>query len=256
MGSWTADHHPSIPPGESAGDLTFDLLLQGFPATLFRALMAGSIDLMATPLHLLPAHLPEGIVITALSARPDAAWGLLFRPGLSPAKKTFRLPEGARVGLSSKLAHLQLLDFRPDVQPVLLDTLPALPLSEELEALLLPMASLPPGQEALRLNPKEFIPAPGQGVTAYLTLKDDLPVRRRLKPLHHSKVSACTNVERRLLQLAAEHDRPLLGAYCEQDAAGHFHFWTVLPGQEGEPQYTRRSSSTNFRLAEQVWGEL
>jgi hydroxymethylbilane synthase len=107
------------------------------------------------------------------------------------------------------------------------------------------------GLEVLELNPREFVPRPAQGVLAWQTHRDDLPARRILKPLHHPDVTACTNVERRVLQLLGDAGQPSLGVFVERDATGNFHAFAA--GEiAGAFRRVRLSQSTNFELAERL----
>jgi porphobilinogen deaminase len=102
------------------------------------------------------------------------------------------------------------------------------------------------------LNVREFSPKAAQGVLAYITLKNDFDTRRALKKIHHSEVSACTNVER-LFATMIGHDE--VGAYCEKDKMDNYHFCAVVP-YEGGFTPLKVSSSTTFGLAASAYQQF
>jgi porphobilinogen deaminase len=100
------------------------------------------------------------------------------------------------------------------------------------------------------------VPAPGQGVVAWVCNRDDLKSRQLLKNIHHPEVSACTNVERRVLQhVETELQSDFLGVYCEQDASGNYHVFAVCEAG-GQLKRARLSSSTRLGLAEKLVQQL
>ncbi|HNG90689.1 MAG TPA: hydroxymethylbilane synthase, partial [Saprospiraceae bacterium] len=173
----------------------------------------------------------------------------------------FRLKTGATVGSSAARRKAQLADYRPDL--VLKDIRGNVPTrlqrlrDGDFDAIFLAAAGLNrlgvdlSGLERIELHPREFVPAPAQGVLAWQTHRDDTPTRLLLRRLHHPEVSAVTNVERRVLQLLDGGCQLPLGVYCERDAAGHFHAHAAcMIGTE--MRRVRVSSSTSFDLAETV----
>src|SRR5699024_6793517 len=54
--------------------------------------------------------------------------------------------------------------------------------------------------EHLVLNPREFIPAPGQGVIAYQTRAEDRELRENLARWTNRKLVRIINVERKIFQ--------------------------------------------------------
>lgn len=226
-------------------------------------LLRGDIDLAVHSMKDLPTTQPEGLAITAVSYREDPAdWLLIREEGLDPAK-LFRLKDGAVVGTSSARRKAQMLDYRPDVQ--LKDIRGNVPTrigklrDGQFDAILLAAAGIGrlradlSGLELIKLNPKEFVPAPAQGVLAFQTQAADLRVRRIMKRIHHSEVSAITNVERRVLKLFGGGCHMPLGVYVERDAMGAYHVWAAKADHWQAPvKRVRLSSSTSFKLAEKV----
>lgn len=222
-------------------------------------LLRGTVQLCVVAMHRLPVVQPEGLVITAVSRRANPADLLVIRPEAVDKTQIFRLKKGATVTTSSTRQKVQLLDIRPDVDvhpvsgnlqqlhsgatdAIFLEAATVQALGTELENL-----------EVLELHPREFVPAPAQGVLAWLTHRDDLPTRRLLKQLHQTDVSALTNVERKVLQLLD--GDPSLGVYVERDAAGNYHAFAAAE-RNGALQRARLSQSTNAGLAEKLIAQL
>jgi len=225
------------------------------------ALLAGQVDLAVHSMKDLPTAQPEGLVITAVSYRDDPADWLLIRPDAVEKGRIFQLRPGAVVGTSASRRKAQLLDFRPDVQvkdirgnvPTRLEKLR----TGDFDAIFLAAAGVSrlalniADLKLIALNPREFVPAPAQGVLAWQTLRDDTATRLILKNIHHSAVAAATNVERRVLQLLNGGCQMPLGVHCQRDAAGHYHVFAAC--QLGNTLHRAHlSSSTHFGLAEGI----
>ncbi len=219
------------------------------------ALLRGNLHAAFLPLNQLPTRLPEGLAITALSQRDQPADVLAYRPEAAEAGKIFKLKSGAKVGAATALRRAQLLDIRPDLA-LYAQAGPFQDLREApLDAWILAAADAALGPteqrklEMLELQPREFIPAPGQGVLAWLCLRDDLVVRRAMKPLHHPEVSVCTNVERRVQQALG--DEQSVGVFVERDAGGNFHAFAALAAESGLRR-VRLSQSTHLGLGDRI----
>ncbi len=251
--------------GDRIQDLSFDKM-EGkgfFTKEIEEALLRGDIDLAVHSMKDLPTRQPEGLCISAVSYREDPSDVLLMREETAVAGKLLHLPESAVTGTSSSRRKAQILDFRPDLQikdlrgnvPTRLDRLRR----GDYDAILLARAGLNrldadlSGLKAVPLNPREFVPAPAQGVLAWQTNASDLPIRRLLQQIHHPEVSAATNIERKVLQLLGGGCQLPLGVFCERDAMGHYHVWAAhAPSWNSPVTRVRLSSSTNFQLAEKI----
>ncbi|MCB0568636.1 MAG: hypothetical protein KDC66_02685 [Phaeodactylibacter sp.] len=228
----------------------------------WEALLRGDIDIAAQFMEQLPARQQEGVAITAVSRRENPALCLLIRVESRAEGLLFRLKEKGVVSVATSLHQVQLQRFRPDLSFVPFGAgddggVAAFLQGGPADAALVPAAMITraeialPGVEAVPFNPRELVPAPGQGVLAWLACADDKATRRIFKALHHPEVSACTNVERSILRLSAEAGLMAPGAYCERDAAGYYHTWAFWPGkQEGQSRRLSRSQSTSHLLAE------
>jgi hydroxymethylbilane synthase len=225
------------------------------------ALLRGDADVAVCLMQQLPTEFPSGLLIAATSRRYDPSDWLVIRPDAVEHGKIFRFRHGASVSCSDTRRSAQLLDFRPDAhidaQPGDLIAQLAQLRSDNTDALLLSAFEVEQlgldvsGFEVIKLNPREFVPRPGQGVLAWLALRDDLPTRRILQQIHRPETSACTNIERRVLQLLPDTPKTSAGVFCERDSAGYFHCYAAC--QTGETlRRTRISQSISGGLAEKI----
>lgn len=238
-----------------------------FTKELEDALLRGEIDLAVHSMKDMPTTAPEGLCITAVSYRDKVADTLVVKASSAIDGQPLKLPQGAIVGTSSARRKAQLLDMRPDIEtrdirgnvPTRLQKLR----DQELDAIMLASAGLNRLQIDLsefvvvELNPREFVPAPAQGVLAWQTCTHDVKTRRILKQLHDSEVARCTNIERGVLnQLEGGCQMPL-GVYCEQDANMNYHVWAAKAEAWDAPvKRINISSSTSYGLVEQVVAQL
>lgn len=236
-----------------------------FTKEIEEALLRGDVDVAVHSMKDLPTAQPEGLVITAVSYRDNPADWLIVRSEAVEAGALFKLRQGAVVGTSAARRKAQMLDFRPDVHlkdirgnvPTRLEKLQ----QGDFDAIFLAAAGVTrlgldlSGFEVVRFNPREFVPAPAQGVLAWQTNRDDTATRLLLKNLHHTEVSAVTNVERRALQLMDGGCQLPLGIYCERDAQGNFHAFAACQ-IDGVMRRAHLSSSTNAGLAERLVAQL
>jgi len=251
--------------GDQIQHLSFDKL-EGkgfFTKEIEEALLKGSIDLAVHSMKDLPTTSPAGLVIGAVSYREDPADWLVIRKEVADEKRLFSLPEAAIVGTSSARRKAQMKHFRNDIQ--LMDIRGNVPTrlsklqSGAFDAILLAAAGLSRLEidvsdfKIIPLNPKEFIPAPAQGVLAFQTVEHKKDIRKILQKIHHADVSKRTNIERKVLQLFEGGCHMPLGVYCENDAQGNYHVWAAKAEHwEGPVKTIRLSSSTSFELPEQV----
>lgn len=251
--------------GDAIQHLSFDKI-EGkgfFTKEIEDALLREEVDMAVHSMKDLPTAQPEGLALTAVSYRANPADCLIIRPDAIEPGAIFDLKQRAIVGTSSARRKAQLLDFRPDIE--LQDIRGNVPTRLEklskgaFDAIMLAAAGLERLEidltafHIIRFNPREFIPAPAQGVLAFQTRKDDLPVRRLLKKLHRADVALTTNVERRILQLAGGGCHMPLGAYCELDPQGNYHVWAAKADTwNSTVKRMHISSSTTFELAETV----
>ncbi|MFM2206561.1 MAG: hypothetical protein RL213_536 [Bacteroidota bacterium] len=235
--------------GDRIQDLSFDKL-EGkgfFTKEIEEALLNNSADLAVHSHKDLPTEQPEGLVIAAVSDREDPSELLLIRKGAFDGSSKFRLKKNALVGTSSARRKAQLLSFRPDVR--LADLRGNVPTRIQklrdgnYDAILLAAA----GVERLgldlsefaveRLDPREFIPAPAQGVLALQVRSDNAELREQVARLNNEEVSRIVGLERKVLQLFQGGCQMPVGVYAEYDPeqerysvrASRSESWDTLP---------------------------
>jgi len=230
-------------------------------------LLAGDIDLAVHSLKDMPTDQPEGLTLAALSYRADVRDLIIIKKDKAVAGKPFQLADGATVGTSSNRRKAQLRELHPGLVPV--DIRGNVPTrlekarTGELDAVMLAAAGL----ERLEIDlsdmvvvypsPREFVPAPGQGVMAIQTRKDAIDIRKKLAPLHNVDVGECTNVERTVLNRMEGGCSMPLGVYCEKDQMGNYRVWAAFAQDEhAAVKRVQLSLSTRAGLAERVVAEL
>lgn len=189
-----------------------------FTKELESAMLAGEIDIAVHSLKDMPVTVPEGLVITAVTAREDA--GDAF---VSDRYKSFEeLPEGARLGTSSLRRRAQLLHVRPDLQIVNLrgnvNTRLRKMAEEKLDGTILACAGLKRLGFAGKIRqvlPKSLcLPAVGQGALAIEAREDDAETRELLAFLNDKAVCVCTAAERSFLAVVQGGCQVPVGVYA------------------------------------------
>lgn len=261
LGLWRAAHtqHELAQAGIESEWVVFSV---NAPREMKHALLGGAIDLSVHSMTDLPTSQSGGVVITAVSRRFRPSDLLLVRKASCNDTALLKLMPDARVSVLASKQKAQLAAFRPDLHIETVSggsaSLFMRLQSADYDALILPAADVDqlglkhPDILALELPPQEFVPNPGQGVIAWVCNRDDLNSRQLLKKIHHTEVSACTNIERRVLQhIEPEKGPSALGVFCQQDAAGNYHAFAVCE-TKGELRRARLSSSTRLGLAEKL----
>ena len=214
--------------GDKIQNLSFDKL-EGkgfFTKELEEALLDGSIDLAVHSHKDLPTSSPEKLCIAAVSEREDPSEILLINKNAVDEKQLWNLKKNASVGTSSARRKTQLLAFRNDL--ITSDLRGNVPtriqkLREgQYDAIMLAAAGVERLQIELnefvveKLDPKQFVPAPAQGVLALQTRENDIELIEALQVIHQKEVAAKINVERKVLNLFDGGCQLPLGVYCEK----------------------------------------
>ena len=230
------------------------------------ALIDGRVDFAVHSMKDMPTTNPPGLCLTALTYREDPRDCLVIKKS-SVQPKPLKLGEGAVVGTSSARRKAQLLHYRPDFNiqdirgnvPTRLEKLQ----NGNFDAIVLAKAGLNrlkidlSAFEFIDLNPREFVPAPAQGVIALQVRESDTETRKVLKQIHHADVARCTNVERKVLQLMDGGCQMPLGVNCEQDQDGNFHVNAAFATAWDAPvKFVHLSRSTSVNLAEEIYTML
>jgi|SRR5690606_6148005 len=215
--------------GDIIQHLSFDKM-EGkgfFTKEIEAALLEKSIDLAVHSHKDLETNPPEGLVIAAVSEREDPADLLLIRKEAVDANETFLLKQGAITGTSSARRKSQMMRFRPDIEikdlrgnvPTRIQKLR----DGNYDAILLAKAGVSRLNIDLSefavvdLNPREFIPAPAQGVLGLQIRETDTDLAEILRQLDTPEVRRRIAVERGVLNKLDGGCQPPLGVYCPDD---------------------------------------
>lgn len=196
-----------------------------FIKELEEALAEGRIDFAIHSMKDVPARLPDGFSIGAITAREDERDVLVrcatlrdLPPGLDA------LPRGARIGTGSLRRGAQLLALRPDVEVVPIrgnvDTRLKKLESDGLDAVVLAAAGL----RRLGLDvpvdplaPEILLPSAGQGTLAIEIRAGDEATRQRLRPLHDEANAAVATAERECVAALDAGCTAPVAAWCRSD---------------------------------------
>lgn len=215
--------------GDIIQHLSFDKM-EGkgfFTKEIEAALLEKSIDLAVHSHKDLETNSPEGLVIAAVSEREDPADLLLIRKEAVDANETFLLKQGAITGTSSARRKSQMMRFRPDIEikdlrgnvPTRIQKLR----DGNYDAILLAKAGVSRLNIDLSefavvdLNPREFIPAPAQGVLGLQIRETDTNLAEILRQLDTPEVRRRIAVERGVLNKLDGGCQLPLGVYCPDD---------------------------------------
>ncbi len=214
--------------GDKIQNLSFDKL-EGkgfFTKELEDALLANEVDLAVHSCKDLPTAMPEGLAIAVLTEREDPSELLLIRPEAVDHLQPYKLKIGANVGTSSSRRKSQLLAVRPDI--IITDLRGNVPTrikklkDGNYDAIMLAFAGTHriqadiSGLETLKISPKEFIPAPAQGVLALQIRANDTELHKAIQPLNNGLTQDTAGTERELLRLFNGGCQIPLGVYAEK----------------------------------------
>lgn len=218
-----ADLRVELVPMTTAGDrwLAEPLSAVGgkglFVKELEQAMLDGRADLAVHSMKDVPANLPDGLVLTAFMAAEDPRDAFVSNhwPSLDA------LPEAARLGTASLRRQAQIRRQRPDLQLMLLRGNVGTRLRKldegQYDAIVLACAGLRRLGLAERircaLDPRQFVPAIGQGIVGIECRTDDQHTRQRLAALHDEASAIRLRAERAL--------NARLGGACQVPLAGH-----------------------------------
>ena len=188
-----------------------------FVRAVEEALLDGRADFAVHSLKDMPTDMPEGLVIGTMLERGDPRDVLVASGGRSLAA----LPDGARVGTSSRRRAALLLALRPGLTLAEIrgnvDTRLRKVSEGEYAATVLAaagLARLGRLREATQtFDAMEFPPAPGQGVIALECRADDHALRGRLAAVDHAPTRAAAEAERS--------EEPALGTGCSLPVAAY-----------------------------------
>lgn len=188
-----------------------------FTKELEEALLDGRIDVAVHSYKDMPSQCPAGLTLAAVSSREDAADMLIMRAdAVTVSASELFLKSRAVVGTSAVRRETQIKSLRPDLQtkdlrgnvPTRLNKLR----NGEYDAILLASAGVRRLGISLsdfrvqRLNPAQFVPAPGQGALAIQMRESDRFLEQVKAAIHSDEAWMATKIERQV--------QTLLGGGC------------------------------------------
>jgi hydroxymethylbilane synthase len=190
-----------------------------FVKELENAMADGRADLAVHSMKDVPAELPPGFVLAAITAREDPRDAFISKKFTSLSE----MPNGATVGTSSLRRQAQIVERHPGLEVRLLrgnvDTRLAKLDRGEYHAIVLAAAGLMRlGLEArikARLDAEEMLPAPGQGALGIECLAARAEVIALLAPLADAATSACVRAERTVSRVLGGSCTLPLAAYAQ-----------------------------------------
>ena len=204
-----------------------------------RSLLEGSIDLAVHSLKDLPTRITDGLTLGAVLRRGDPRDVLVNRWGSTLTQ----LPSGARIGTSSPRREAQVKHMRPDVQVVPIrgnvETRVEKSVGADYDGAVLAAAGLDRLEMADRiseyLEPKEFVPAPGQGALAVETRSDDARAMEMVSHIDHLSTRHEVTCERAFLEELGSGCSLPAGAYATSDDQGMELTVFLAPDSTGSP---------------------
>jgi hydroxymethylbilane synthase len=218
-------------------------------------LLEGRADLAVHSLKDVPTELPAGLVLAVVTEREDPRDVLLCRPGLDADLDS--LPEGARVGTSSLRRRAQLRARRPDLEVIdlrgNLNTRLARLDAGDYDAIVLAAAGVIRlgwrERVTAWLEPRDWLPAVGQGALALVIREGDAATRAALAPLHHAESAACVVAERTLLHALEGGCQIPIGALATVEGET-LHLDALVAGLDGTPLLRAADQATPDTAAE------
>lgn len=225
--------------GDKIQHLSFDKM-EGkgfFTKEIEAALLSEEIDLAIHSHKDLETSQPEGLMIAAVSEREDPSELILIRKEKVNEDNPLKIITDGIIGTSSARRKALLKLYRDDLQikdlrgnvPTRINKLR----EGQYDAIILANAGVSRLELDLsdlyvnKLDPKDFVSAPAQGVLAIQTRKSDTDLNEALKKLNSSKVQEEISVERGALRLLNGGCQIPFGAYCEKEG-NTFKVWATL----------------------------
>lgn len=267
--NWIAELKIIKTKGDKIQDLSFDKI-EGkgfFTKEIEEELAKKKVDVAVHSLKDLPTSQPNGLVLAGLSERQDPSDLLIIKPSAYNESNDLGLKENAVIGTSSVrrksqikhlVPHVTVKDLRGNV-PTRIAKLASgaydgiILASAGVKRLEIDLSSF----NTIRLNPKEFVPAPGQGVIAYQCREEDMEMRKILTKVHNKETNLQTTIERTVLKLMDGGCHMPLGVYTELDTAGNYHVFASFAKDKNLPlTKISISQSTSHNLADRIVEEL
>ena len=208
----------------TTGDRVLDRRLENvggkgaFLKEIEEAMLAGEVDLAVHSLKDVPTALPAGLALCAILERADPRDALLSSGAAArrPAggrRRGHDQPAAAGAAAARCAPTSVLEELRGNV-----DTRIRRLREGRFDAILLAMAGLTrlgrAGEVTEALDPRTFVPAPGQGAIALECREDDAAVRAAVAPLDHAATARAVAAERAFLAALGGGCNVPLGAHA------------------------------------------
>ena len=195
-----------------------------FVKELETAMQEGRADLAVHSMKDVPAELPPGFILAAITSREDPRDAFIS----TKYKKLEEMPGGASVGTSSLRRAAQIAERHPRLETRLLrgnvETRLAKLDRGEYDAIVLAVAGLVrlglAARIASRLALEESLPAPGQGALGIECLAERHDIVGRISVLNDETAARCVRAERAVSRALGGNCSLPLAAYAEPAAGG------------------------------------
>lgn len=197
-------------------------------------------ELIAVALEDLPLAMPEAWEKSALLSRLDAGYSMvLFKsdPDNSIIRELQRplivhIPdEVARIQCAQQFPHWTITEVKKEAEAAVLPTR---------------IWRLAPGSfRVFHFDPSEIVPSPGSGSLCLVTPKNNRELKLWCRKYHDKATTECTNLERRIRQLATEKGIPgNIAANVQRTDQGFSVAAALIIGQEVRRSTMSVASST------------
>ncbi|MCB0479895.1 MAG: hydroxymethylbilane synthase [Flavobacteriales bacterium] len=222
--------------GDLIQNLSFDKM-EGkgfFTKEIEEALLNSEIDIAVHSHKDLETTSPVGLMVSAVLDREDPCELLIMRKESWSDLEKFELKRDAIIGTSSARRQNQIKFFRPDLHikdlrgnvPTRIQKLR----DGNYDAILLAKAGVKrlkldlSDLTVFELDPREFIPAPAQGVLGLQTREGISEINQILEKINHQEVQEITEIERGILRSCEGGCQLPLGVYCNKEG-NDYHLW-------------------------------
>jgi len=219
-----------------------------FVKELENAIADGRADLAVHSIKDVPAELPPGFVLAAISAREDPRDALVSNRFATLAE----MPPGAILGTSSLRRAAQVRERHRGLEVKLLrgnvETRVAKLDRGEYDAIVLAVAGLVrlglAARIRSRLSLEESLPAPGQGALGIECLASRKDVQQMLAPLADAATAQCVRAERAVSRALGGSCTLPLGAYAEM-RDGRLELAALVASEDGRRVLRARASGSD-----------